>query len=37
MLEGDDYAALTGRVQEAVVTLRAARVETARRAPDAAA
>jgi long-chain acyl-CoA synthetase len=37
VLEGDDYAALTQRVQQAVVALQPVRVETACRAPDAAA
>jgi long-chain acyl-CoA synthetase len=37
MLEGDDYAALTRRVQEAVVALPPVPGATARRAPDAAA
>jgi long-chain acyl-CoA synthetase len=36
-LEGDDYAALARRVQAAVVALQPSRVETSRRAPDAAA
>lgn len=37
VLEGDDYVALTRRVQEAVVALQPLPVETLRRAPDAAA
>jgi long-chain acyl-CoA synthetase len=37
VLEGDDYAALARRVQDAVVALQPVRVETSRRVPDAAA
>lgn len=37
VLEGDDYAALTKRVQQAVVALQPVRAEVAPRAPDAAA
>jgi hypothetical protein len=35
-LEGDDYAALARRVQDAVVAMQHAGVDTARHAPDAA-
>jgi hypothetical protein len=36
-MEGDDYAALTRRVQDAVVALQRKPVEIVRDAPDAAA